>query len=101
MKFTRTFAIQAPEVRYALIVDMGENGTKTIYSDDREQDVKSMLDRFHNGEYEGLDLYADEIPNITGISMVQSIEVPSDYVSIITDGNTKQVITEIFSAEVV
>lgn len=100
MKLTNDRRINTPEVIYEVVVDFGEDGTKTIFSSSSELVASEVLDRFVVGDYRGLDIDKESAKDVVGISLNQCIEAPADNVSVVTFGNTQQVFVELYSAEV-
>ena len=100
MKLTDRKSIETPEVIYEIVVDFGEDGTKTIFSSSSELVACEMLDHFAIGDYRGLDIDEESAKYVVGISLNQCIEAPADNVSVVTFGNTQQVFVELYSAKV-
>ena len=100
MELTNETSIKAPEVIYELVVDFGEDGTMTIFSSKSELVVSEALNRFVEGDYTGLDIDGYNAKDVIGVSINQTIEAPTDSVSVVTFGNTQQIFIELYSAKV-
>ena len=64
-------APENPTVTYEIIVDMGEDGTKTVFSSDSYTKVYNAMNEITKGNLSvpELDLYEDELENVTGVSI--------------------------------
>ncbi len=101
MKLKNEATIKTPEVIFELVVDLGEDGTRLIFSSKDEKVVKDKLSNFIANDYTGLDIDENTAKDVTGVSINQTIEASSNSVSVIPFGNTQQVFIEVYSAEVV
>ena len=69
---TEKHAPENPMVTYEIIVDMGEDGTKTVFSSDNYSKVYNAMNEITKGNLSvpELDLYEDELENVVGMSVV-------------------------------
>lgn len=84
-----------PIITYEIIADMGENGTKTIFSSDMLASCFRVLNEIENGNFESADLYEDELETITGLSV--SVVLTAQDLDIITYGTEKSATAELMS----
>ena len=68
---TEKHAPENPTVTYEIIVDMGEDGTKTVYTHDNYSKVYKTMEEIKEGNLDNpeLDLDEDELENVTGVSI--------------------------------
>ena len=78
------------EIEYQIFVDMGEDGTKTVYSSPDYQKAKNVLEEIKKGNFTNVDLYEDEFKEVQNISLMQTLYVPSNLLqTIVYDGQTE------------
>lgn len=100
MKFKNAIEHRQHDIMYELVVDMGDDGTATIFRHHKQDVVNYMLDKFMIGEYDGMDIDEDIAKDVVGISVQLTIEAPKGTISIINYEDLEQVMVELFSCEV-
>ena len=58
-----------PIVTYELIVDMGEDGTKTVLSTDNYAETLVAIDEINAGDYHRVDITEEELAEVVGVSV--------------------------------
>jgi len=84
-----------PTITYEIIVDMGENGTKTIFSSDMLASCFRVLNEIENGNFESADLYEEELETIKGLSI--NVVLTAQDLDIITYDTGKSATAELIS----
>ena len=78
------------EIEYQIFVDMGEEGTKTVYSSPDYQNAQRTLEEIKNSNFTNVDLDEDEFKEVQNISLMQTLCVPSNLLqTIVYDGQTE------------
>ena len=87
-----------PSITYELIADMGEDGTKTIFSHNMLAPCFRVLNEIKEGNFASADIDEDELKTLTGISIC--IVLTAEDLDIITYNTEKSATAELYAYKV-